>query len=302
MWGTPPPTALDPAVGPPPERTEHAAARRLVLTLGAALGAAALGILLQLALANPAGAATPPLSGLTSAVEPPVVSPVVSTLGQTVGGVGHTAADAGAATTPVVQGVASAVESTTTAVLPVGPVLGAVTQPISTVGGDLSDGSAAGLPLPVGSLTGPLSSGTGGPAPASRLGSPLTVGLGASTPTITVPAGATPVANPFGPILSAATGTVSRVLSAAAASLTSFTLVSGATPGHSPAPRPPAAPFFPSPLGATSEASSPSHGGSPLDALPPVSLLLPALIALGVLLGRQRNPLLLFDMRAAPPG
>jgi hypothetical protein len=304
MW-EPLPTALDLPVGPPltPAR-DHTTGRRLVHLVGAALGAAALGILLQLALAHPAGATTPPLSGLaipgTSLVSG-VASPVLSTVGQTGNGVAQGAGAASQTTTSVVQGVASAVQLTTTPLLsgpPLAPVLGAVTQPAGTVD-DLLGGSAASLALPVGR---PVSSGTGLRSPAGRLGIPIVVGAGTSRPTITVPTGASLVANPFAPVASAATRTVTLVLSALAAPRGFFTFALGATQGRPAAPQRPAPPLLPSPMGATSEAWSPAHGGGPLDALPPVSLLLPALIALGVLLGRQRNPLFLFDMRAAPPG
>jgi len=300
MWGSPL-NALEPSGAPPLQRPrDHAAARRLVLVLGSALGAAALGILLQFALANPAGAATLPVPGPASAVEGGLVSPV----GATVGGVGNGAAVALQATTPVVQGVASVVQSTTTTLppSPLGPALGVVTQPVGAVDGVLG-ASAPSLPSTTGALTGPLSGATGAPATTGLLGMPVTVGARRATPTLVVPTAVLPAATPSSPTLLASTGTVTRVLSAAGTSLSAVALASGVTQGHHPsAPQAPGSPLFPSPAGATSDASSPAHGGSPLDALPPVSLLLPALIALGVLLGRQRNPVLVFAMRAAPPG
>ena len=173
---------------------DRAAGRRLVHFIGGALGAVALGTLLQLALAHPAGAATAPLSGLANPLQTPAASsiawPVISALGQTVNGVAQGTGDAGQATTAVVQGAVSAVESTTAPVLadvPLAPVLGLATQPIDTVGGVLSS-SAPGLPLPVGSRTAAASSATHGPASPLRF--PVAGGVGTSTPTSTVPTGA----------------------------------------------------------------------------------------------------------------
>ncbi len=52
----------------------------------------------------------------------------------------------------------------------------------------------------------------------------------------------------------------------------------------------------------TAEYSSQSQGGNPFGALPPTSLLLPALVLGAVLLARENTPLRVFDLRYSPPG
>jgi hypothetical protein len=71
--------------------------------------------------------------------------------------------------------------------------------------------------------------------------------------------------------------------------------------GHPPvAPQP--SPVPPLTAGESSASSPPSQGGSPFGALPPATLLVPALLLGAVVLAREKTPLLVFDLRYSPPG
>jgi len=305
MWGIKPSVPNPPlALALEPRRTSWGIARLLVCLAGG-LCVAALALLLQLALAHPAGAATLPVSGLLGTADTLVASSpapaVVSAVGQTVGTVDQAAS-------PVVSSVTTPVLNDT----PVSSVLQPATQTVDTLTGSLG-GAVANIPLPVGSLPLPVGSlplpvgsqplpvgrtvGLG--LPLGQAGNPTTLGRSVTgAPTVTL---GTTTSSPslFGPDALSST-LVPAFLAPSRA--TAFNVALGGAPGQVPAPQRRSPPFFPSPAPTTTDASSPAHGSSPLDALPPMGLLLPALIVFGLLFGRQRNPLLLFDTRFAPPG
>jgi hypothetical protein len=283
---------------------------RVLLRLGGGLCVGALAFLLQLALAHPAGAATQPVSGLLGTADTLVgsttVPAVASSVGQTVATVGQAVSTVGQVAGSVAQAAASVVGSTTAPVLnaaPVRSVLQPVAQTVSTLIGP-SAGPLPGLPSPVASLPAPVGGSVGTLSPAARAGLSTTARPVVGTPTAVFATGATaPLPTLLGPALVPLIPmVVHRASALTMPQPTSFSVVSGAKSAPAPAPQRRLPPLFPSPAGATSDASSPTHGSSPLDAFPPMGLLLPALIALGVLIGRQRSPLFLFDMRFAPPG
>jgi len=53
---------------------------------------------------------------------------------------------------------------------------------------------------------------------------------------------------------------------------------------------------------ATGDGLSPGHGGTPLEALPPTTLLLPALVLAGLVFVRRSELALAFELRYVPPG
>jgi hypothetical protein len=299
---------------------------RVLACLGGGLCVATLAFLMQLALAHPAGAATSPVSGLlsttgavvSSSPVPAVTSPVaqtVGTVGQTAGAVvqtvrtpnagtvGQTVGTADQTATTIVQSAGSLLGSTTAPVLdatPVGSVLVPVTQRVTTLAG--SNGS----PIPgllAKGVSRPIAGGSFGTmSPTTHVGPQGAVVPAAGTTATTV---ASATSTRLQSLLGLATASLIRTVvdwspPAVSTDPTSFNASGGSDRAPAPARRPP--PLFPSPAGTTSDASSPAHGSSPLDALPPMGLLLPALIAFGMLIGRRRRPLLLFDMRFAPPG
>ena len=302
--------------------------RRVLACLGGGLCVAALAFLMQLALAHPAGAAPPPVSGLLSTagtvVSSSPVSAVASSVAQTVGTAGQTASTVGETVgTPtasiVGQTVGTVGQTATTVVQSAGSILGSTTAPV------LNATPVGSVLRPVTQTVNTLAGSSGSPLPGllARVASRLTAGGGSlGTMSTTTPVGpqravALPATGTPAAIFAATSARLPTLLGLALASLirtvvdpssplstpdpTAFNAVSGSSdPAPAPQRRPP--PLFPSPAGATSDASSPAHGSSPLDALPPMGLLLPALIAFGMLIGRRRRPLLLFDMRFAPPG
>ena len=85
--------------------------------------------------------------------------------------------------------------------------------------------------------------------------------------------------------------------------------VTGAPLAPSPTPRPRRhAPVpVPDPLSlpagtTTGESPSPGHGGTPLEGLPPMTLLLPALVLAGLVFVRRSELMLAFEARYVPPG
>jgi hypothetical protein len=309
MWGL---LATSGSPVEPHTGRERTPAARFLLCLAGLLGAATLAVLVQLALARPAGAAPQQpgaglLAGASSIVNAPPVAPVVSVIGQTVGA---TPGAVGQATSTAVQSAGSAVQSIAA------PVLGAATAPgsqpvdqvIHTATGLLGTTTSS-LLLPISTLSGPVGRTLGPVAPTSgssqsaaavghpvlsTIHSPIEPGTTSAAPALT--------SSGLGPAISAVNRTFDQVFGSTGSPRRTFSSIAPAqAPGRVPVPRH-APPLAPSPGVATTDASSPIHGSSPLDALPPMGLLLPALIAFGVLLGRLRNPRLRFDLRFAPPG
>ena len=313
MWGPHQSTPVSPVLPSAEWTRARSGPARVLACLGGGLGVAALAFVLQLALAHPAGAATDPVSGLlsTTVSSSPVqavtssVGQTVATVGQTVSTVGQAVGTAGQTATTAVQSATSVVGSTTAPVLsaiPAGSALGPVTKTVNTVTGS----SGVLIPsLPAAAARPSAGDGTLGTLTPTTHGGPRTAvaPLAGGTPAAIVGTSTgTPLPTLLGPVLASVIRTVVDLSSPLTTpDPTSFNVASGSS-GPAPAPQRRPLPLFPSPAGSTSDASSPTHGSSPLDALPPMGLLLPALIAFGVLIGRRRRPLLLFDMRFAPPG
>jgi|HubBroStandDraft_1064217.scaffolds.fasta_scaffold38062_2 hypothetical protein len=296
----------------PSRGLDHRPAVRLLLCLAGGLCVATLAVLLQLALARPAGAAPQQpgvglLAGPSSIVNAPPVAPVVAAVGQTVDA---TPGTVGQATTAVVQAAGSAVQSIAAPALgaAAAPVVQPVTQVIHTATG-LLGATTPSLPLPISTPAGPVGRVLGPLAPTSGSDGSTAAVVGHPVPGSTHPPtlpGPTSAASPLAPSDLHPVGSIGRtfdqVFGSTGSQLRSFSSIAPVrAPGRSPLPRH-APPLAPSPAVATTDTSSPAHGSSPLDALPPMGLLLPALIAFGVLLGRHRNPRLRFDLRFAPPG
>jgi hypothetical protein len=69
-----------------------------------------------------------------------------------------------------------------------------------------------------------------------------------------------------------------------------------------PTPTPPRQPIPVTTTSATDDGSLAPLGSGSFGILPPLGLLLPALMVVGIILGRSRSPGLLFDARFLPPG
>jgi hypothetical protein len=186
--------------------------------------------------------------------------------------------------------------------------------PVMGSGGSVPTSALAAVPAAAPTAAGPLPSRALAALPAAS--SPLTNMVTSLTVTVvgTLPApallgglGALPNSmgseSSVGPrVLASTAARIDPVRSEPVSSLRS-----PPTPLRTPNSPTPVLPRYPSPISPlaandSSGFSLPSQGNSPFGALPPSSLLLPALAVGGLLVGRVKRPQLLLDARCSPPG
>jgi hypothetical protein len=257
--------------GPIGPDSEDAAARprkrlwRNVLLLGGGAAGVVVGIALSAAFAGAADAAPLPAPGLHSVPGAGVPGAGVPGVGAATGGLRSITASAPSTVGALPTTVTDTLEPVAS---PVTGTARAVTQPLAPV---------------VNSVARPIvrTLATSLPAP----------NLGTAGNAIRLPSG--PQSGP-GAALRAAT-TVPRAAGSA--------LSAGPRDPLGPLPLGPKPSQIP-PLtaDASSAIASPVQGGSPLGALLPTSVLLPALVLGAVLLAREKTPLLVFALRYSPPG